>query len=97
VKIVFHPEAERELNEAVDYYEQCRKNLGREFLLEVYSAVERINAYPTAWPVIEDHIRRCLIRRFPFGVLYHTEQEKILILAIMHLHRRPGYWKERGA
>lgn len=92
---LFHPEAEKELNAAIDYYEDCNKGLGYDFAIEVHSAIERIIAYPKAWPVLEDEMRRCLTRRFPFGILYTIESDSIFILAIMNLHREPGYWKQR--
>jgi hypothetical protein len=91
----FHSEAENEFNQAIEHYEQCEGGLGFDFALEVYSTIERILAYPTTWPVLEDDVRRCLTHRFPFGVLYSVEPEGIFILSVMHLHRDPEYWKER--
>ncbi len=91
----FHPEAEAELLEAAAYYEDCEPGLGGDFLYEVYSAIQNILAYPQAWPVLEDEIRRCLTSRFPYGVLYSIEADAIYVLAIMHLHRHPDYWKGR--
>ena len=52
-------------------------------------------SYPGAWPVLEGDVRRSLVNRFPYGVLYSIEEERIYILAIMHLHRYPDYWKNR--
>ena len=66
---VFHPEAETEFFEAIAYYEDCSLGLGEDFSLEVYSSILNILSYPHAWPIPEDDIRRCLINRFPFGVL----------------------------
>ena len=69
----FHPEAETEFFEAINYFEACEPGLGCDFALEIYSTVQNILAYPTAWPVIESDIRRCLTNRFPYGVLYSIE------------------------
>ncbi len=91
----FHPEAQTEFNETVAYYEECEPGLGEDFVSEVYAAIQNILAFPEAWPVLEDDIRRCLTARFPFGVLYSIEEGGIFILAVMHLHRCPGYWKQR--
>jgi len=91
----FHPDAEAELFEAIQYYEDVRPGLGQEFAVEVYSAVQRALAYPCAWMVLEGEVRRALVRRFPYGVLYSEESDEILVVAVMHLHRAPGYWKER--
>lgn len=91
----FHPEAEAEFLEAVDYYETCKEGLGFEFAVEVYSVIERILAYPKAWPILDEEVRRCQTSRFPYGVLYSEDREVIFILAVMHLHRDPDYWKHR--
>ncbi|OGH56876.1 MAG: plasmid stabilization protein [Candidatus Lindowbacteria bacterium RIFCSPLOWO2_12_FULL_62_27] len=91
----FHPAAETEFIEAVDYYEKCGKGLGYDFSMEVYSAIRNVVDFPKAWPIVEGDARRCLTNRFPFGVLYSIEPDRIFILAIMHLRRHPDYWKER--
>ncbi len=95
MKFDFHPEAEAEFLKAISYYEDCEPGLGEEFSLEVYSTVQNILSYPDAWPVLEGDVRRCLVNRFPYGVLYSIENNCIYILAIMHLHRYPEYWKNR--
>jgi plasmid stabilization system protein ParE len=95
VKYSFHPEAEAEFVQAIEYYEECEVGLGYDFAVEVYSAIERTMAYPKAWPIIEEDIRRSLVRRFPYGILYAEEDEELLIVAVMHLHRDPDYWKHR--
>lgn len=91
----FHPEAEAEFNKAIDYYEQIEPGLGLDFTIEVYSAIQRSVAFPKAWPVLDSDIRRSLVRRFPFGILYSVESEGVFVVAVMHLHRMPGYWKHR--
>jgi len=90
-----HPEAERELHDAVEYYEDIEPGLGYDLSVEVYSAIQRAVAYPRAWPVLDDEIRRALVRRFPYGVLYSVEEDTLLIVAVMNLRREPGYWKGR--
>lgn len=91
----FHPEAETELLEAIEYYESCSPGLGEDFFLEVNSTIRNILSYTYAWPIVEDDVRRCLTNRFPYGVLYSVESDRIYILAVMHLHRHPDYWKSR--
>ena len=91
----FHPNAEAELLDSIQYYEEVEPGLGQDFAVEVYSAIQRAVAYPRAWGVFEGEIRRSLVRRFPYGVLYSEEDDGILIIAVMHLHREPGYWKGR--
>ena len=91
----FHPEAEQEFLRAIDYYQDRKQGLGRDFAVEVYSAIERAMAHPRAWPILEGEVRRCQTRRFPYAVLYAEEAEGILIPAVMHLHREPDYWRHR--
>jgi hypothetical protein len=91
----FHPEAEKELNEAIDYYEDIEPGLGYDFALEVHSTIGRSVDFPKAWAVLDGDVRRSLVKRFPNGVLYSEEKDGIFIVALMHLHRRPGYWKPR--
>ena len=92
---LFHPEAEEEFLAAIDYYEDREVGLGYDFSAEVFAAIQNIVNYPDAWPVIEEDVRRCLVNRFPFSVLYSIEQSGIFILAVMHLRRHPDYWRHR--
>ena len=91
----FHPEAEPEFMAAARYYEDCEYGLGSDFMIEVYSAIQNIMDYPTAWTIIEGDVRRCVINRFPFAVVYSIEPVGIFILAVMNLNRDPDYWKQR--
>lgn len=91
----FHPEAEAEFVQAIDYYEECEAGLGCDFAGEVYSAIERIMVHPQAWPIIDEDARRSLVSRFPFAIIYAELDKKLFILAVMHLHRDPDYWKRR--
>ena len=93
----FHPEAEAEFNGAIDYYEAREAGLGCDFAVEAYSAIQRIVAYPRSWPVLEGEVRRCQTNRFPYGVLYAVEENRVFIVAVMHLRRDPDYWKHRVA
>ena len=92
----FHPEAEAEFNRAIDYYEETEPGLGFDFAIEVHSAIQRSVDFPKAWPVIDGEIRRSLVRRFPFGILYSIEVKGIYVTAVMNLHREPDYWKHRN-
>lgn len=91
----FHPETKAEFIEAIDYYEDCTPGLGLDFAIEIHSTIERIVVYPKAWPIVQGEIRRSQTRRFPYGVLYVESGDDICILAVMHLHRDPDYWKQR--
>ncbi len=91
----FHPEADDEFIDAVAYYEDCEIGLGLDLSREVYATIHNAIDYPTLWSKVGDDVRRCLVHRFPYGVLYSVEPHGIFILAVMHLHREPDYWKHR--
>ncbi|MBI3611152.1 MAG: type II toxin-antitoxin system RelE/ParE family toxin [Nitrospirae bacterium] len=95
MKFYFHPEAEAEFDRAVEYYEQCQSGLGLEFAEEVYATIARIIQYPDAWSALSKNSRRCLVSRFPYGVIYQIKSHLLRIIAVTHLNRRPGYWKEK--
>lgn len=97
MRYVFHPAAEVELSEAVEWYDTRETGLGLDFAAQVYAAIQRALAFPLAWQVMGGDIRRTLVHRFPYGVLYVPEQDQISIIAVMHLHRQPDYWRNRVA
>lgn len=94
--VVFHPDADQEFLDAIDYYEAQQAGLGEDYHAEIMATVARIAKSPGVWPFIENDIRRCLTHRFPYGVLYSVGEDQIYILAVMHLRKRPGYWKHRA-
>lgn len=96
MKYTFHPEALTEYSEAVQYYANRNINLAQAFINTIEDAVYRIREAPTRFPTIEEDIRRCLTKKFPYALLYTIEQDSILILAVMHCSRKPGYWKSRS-
>ena len=57
--------------------------------------IDRIKQFPQAWQRFHEDARRCIIRRFPYGIVYILEQDTVLILAITNLHREPDYWIKR--
>lgn len=95
MKCSVHPEACRKLLEAIDYYNGIEPGLGASFLAEIESAVSLVEEFPALWVEIGNGIRRCLVRRFPYAVLYSVEAGRVFILAFMHTRRKPGYWFSR--
>jgi len=91
----FHPDAEIGMIKAAAYYEAQQTGLGRRFLASAQDAINRIILNPSLYTTIEPDIRRCLIKTFPFGVLFREHPDKLVIMAVMHLHREPDYWKNR--
>ena len=62
---------------------------------EVFSAIQRIIHFPSAWSKFSKNTRRCLTNRFPYGVIYQIIGEEVIIIAVMQLNREPDYWKKR--
>ena len=91
----FHPEAEAEMGEAAAYYEAQQENLGKRFLTAVQDAINRVHINPLLYPTVEHDVRRCVTKTFPFGVLFRALSQEIVVVAVMHLHRDPEYWKHR--
>lgn len=95
MRYVFHPEALGEYAEAVKYYTEQRVELAQAFINAIEDTVCRIRESPTRYTAIGEDVRRCMVRKFPYGVLYTIEPDYILILAVMHCSREPGYWESR--
>ena len=94
-KLIFRPEAESDLSEAISWYEEKVKGLGANFLLNVEAAIESILRTPEAFTPIYKNTRRALVRKFPFGIHYLFEKETIVVLAIFHARRNPKELKKR--
>jgi plasmid stabilization system protein ParE len=91
----FHPQARAEYLAAIAYYEGRQPGLGARFAFEIENVIQRIVEAPQRWRIIEGEIRRCLANKFPYGVLYSIERSYVLVLAVMHHSRKPGYWHSR--
>ena len=94
-RVVFHPEAEVEFLAAAGFYEAQRRGLGLEFIAEVRRAAHTLQQHPELGHRFSRRLRRLLVQRFPYGLLYRIEAEEIFIVAVAHLSRRPGYWRRR--
>ena len=91
----FHDLAKVELNEAAQYYESESPRLGAVFLTEAERSLTVILGHPESSPLVGRSVRRRLLRRFPYGLLYRVRGNQLRILAVMNLRRRPGYWVGR--
>jgi len=87
--------AQIELDESFEYYEMQQEKLGYRFIYEVKNSIERVLYLPKAWQQITQNTRRCLVKNFPYGVIYQILEDEILIIAIANFHRKPNYWKDR--
>jgi toxin ParE1/3/4 len=93
--VEFHHEAIAELDNAIGYYEKRLPGLGVDLRKEVEAAVRKIQGAPTRWAPYSRRTRRFLIRRFPYLVVFRELTDRILIIAVAHGSRRPGYWHDR--
>jgi plasmid stabilization system protein ParE len=93
--VEFHPEAEAEFIAAAEYYEAHAKNLGLDFISAVERAYRRLVEFPDSGHPFGERLRRVLVPGFPYAVIYRPTADRILIVAVAHLHRRPGYWRAR--
>lgn len=91
----FHPDARLEYREAAAYYESRRAGLGAAFTIEVEATIERILQEPERFRTVEQDVRTCRTRTYPYAILYTIEEGSLLVIAVMHLRRKPGYWHDR--
>lgn len=90
--------ASAELEAAVRWYEAQRRGLGAEFYAAVIDCIDQIKAHPESGAAAfgEPDVRRVLVKRFPYQVVYRLRSKDLQILAFAHLKRRPEFWKERS-
>jgi plasmid stabilization system protein ParE len=87
--------ANREVDDAVQWYEAREEDLSREFLDELDRVVRLVRLHPYAGVQIEPEIRRFLFRRFPYSLIYGLDEKTIVVIAIAPQHREPNYWADR--
>ena len=97
LRVEVRPEVYGEMEAARSWYEEKAQNLGNEFIETVSAAIRLISDSPETWPFFDDklNVRRFLIRRFPFAILYRKRKDDIQVVAVMHVRRKPAYWKTR--
>ncbi|WP_437595993.1 type II toxin-antitoxin system RelE/ParE family toxin [Sorangium sp. So ce590] len=91
----FHPRALQEFEEAVDHYLELSPEAASRFVDAFEAAVGFARRNPDAAARIEDDVRRWNLRKFPYALIYRLSSEHIVIIAVMHARREPGYWKSR--
>ena len=92
----FHPEAEAEFIAAAQYYEGGAENLGLDFISAVERTYQRFATFPESGHSFGSKLRRILVPGFPYGLLYRAEPDRIFIVPVAHVRRRPGYWRHRA-
>jgi len=93
--MLFHPDTLNEIIESYNWYESKTQGLGNDFIAELESSFRIIMELPETWPAISGKLRRYLLNKFPFGVVYQHNNNDIIVLAVMHLSRKPDYWHNR--
>jgi plasmid stabilization system protein ParE len=94
--IVLSDRAADELAAAIAWYQQESAGLGLEFLAAVDSVFALVRRHPNVGVEVRPRVRRALLRRFPYGVFYTTQEARVRILAILHSHRHPARWPRRA-
>jgi len=91
----FHPQALAEYEQAAHYYASQQVGLEQHFMNAVEQTIQKILDAPESWFILKEDVRRCLTPTFPYAILYTTELDYVLIIAVMHCHRKPDYWHSR--
>lgn len=97
MRLLLSPEAREEFEAAERYYGRQVPGLDARWREEIRGALRRLRAWPLAFPVERGDIRRLILSRFPYKLLYAVEADVIYVVAIAHQHRKPGYWAGRSA
>ena len=88
MRVEYHPETVRDVNDAVSYYDEQHPGLGSEFRNEIYATIDRIISDPHLHRTISSNIRRCFVHRFPFSILYRIVDDDLLRILVVRHHRR---------
>ena len=95
MRIIFSEYARQELDDAANFLELEFEGLGNRFKSEVRAAARRLAKHPFAWSIERGDVRKCLLHKFPYKLLYSVETDHIFIIAVAHQHREPDYWSDR--
>jgi plasmid stabilization system protein ParE len=95
LRLIIRPEAEEEIADAFDWYEERVSGLGSDFLLCVDAALNSILRQPQQYPRVYRTVRRALTRRFPYEVFFVEDAERVVILSVFHAKRNPKRWQKR--
>jgi hypothetical protein len=93
LRVVSHPEADEELEAAARWYEERQYGLGSDFLDDFESALRCVIHDPQRPRFIQGENRKLNFNRFPYAIVYESHKDILYVKAVMHLHRRPFYWR----
>jgi plasmid stabilization system protein ParE len=95
-KLFIRKEAEADIAEAYQYYENCREGLGADFMLCIDESLSRIQRNPKQFRFVLDRIKRALVKKFLYGIYYTLSENEIIVLAVTHARRNPKHWQSRS-
>ncbi len=93
MKFSFTPQARQDVRNAIEFYEARRLGWGSEFLKELRATLGYVCQFPNGGTRMTSSLRRWRIKRFPYAVVYRHEGQQVIVAVVMHLLRKPGYWK----
>ena len=94
-KLIIRAAAERDIAEAAGWYDGERPGLGGEFVTAIRRVTDRIARLPESFPIVEGNVRRALTRPFPYGVFFTIHNRRVVVMAVAHCSRDPGFWRGR--
>ena len=94
--VVLTPEAEADVDDAAQWYDDRRRSLGARLTAAIRATLQRISDKPDLYAEVDDGIRRAPVRRFPYGVFYHHKADRVEVIAILHDRRDPSIWQCRA-
>ncbi len=92
----YRPGARRDFDESFDWYSERSTRAAIRFANAVDAALTVVAADPERFTAVDELHRECPVRRFPFRIVYRVVEHRVLVVAIAHAKRRPGYWKDRA-
>lgn len=92
--LIIRRRAESHIVEAHDWYEKQKTGLGAEFLLSIDAIFSLLQQSPNLFQEKYKNIRCALVPRFPYGIFYFVDGNKIIVISVFHLSRNPKMWKK---
>ncbi|WP_371805113.1 type II toxin-antitoxin system RelE/ParE family toxin [Candidatus Lokiarchaeum ossiferum] len=95
IQVIFHPDAKKDLENGIIYYDSQVFGLGYNFLEEVEHLIKNIQKFPKCGKILRNNVRQIVLQRFPYMILYIFKENQIYIVAVAHQNQKPYYWKSR--